>query len=373
VKCSVISVEVSWAICFAGIVYCQSWWIMVRSKMKCWTGFMRSRIGHKPSKKGQLTATEVSSKKDCGTKKRDAVSKRKSGDSKKLRKAHQKKSLDPGLDSLSERQGTLSNRTLDQCREFVTAEQLLEQEKAEAVSRRFERNPILSETTKNAVLKVIKTEDFMPKEEKPTFAPGPLAVTETAPRPTFESSMVNAATTLNKQIERILNTALLSHGDRKYETSLQKQKRWLAAAKKAIHKAIVAEVLCAKPPLPLPTTSLKHRLSQQSRQKAKTSHYVAFAEDRNKEFTVAPPPPITSFSTCEDDEESVSVSSVVLLFNCLSCNAVPDKKMQINHEGKLLLAYTASSSASEDSTDVDSGIIDQDTRKHMSSMYTPAS
>ena len=46
-------------------------------------------------------------------------------------------------------------------------------------------------------------------------------------------------------------------------------------------------------------------------------------------------PPVMSFLSSDDDDDSVS--SVVLLFNYLSCNAVPDQKLQINERGNLVL------------------------------------
>ena len=130
-----------------------------------------------------------------------------------------------------------------------------------------------------------------------------------------------------------------------HRTSKSQQRLWLKEALKAISDARVAEVSAILRPALRPHSELQaledSALSPKSSlpETSSSPRRVAFmktAEEKVNPQSV-PAPPAASFMSSDGEDDDDSVSSVVLLFNYLSCNAVPDRKLQINHRGNLVL------------------------------------
>ena len=134
-------------------------------------------------------------------------------------------------------------------------------------------------------------------------------------------------------------------------TSHTQQRLWLKEVAKAICDARVTEVsnilrpaLRSQPEFQALEDS---GLSAKSSQPKTSSSPRRVAFMKTTEEKVSPEsilaPPVASFMSSDGDDDDESVSSVVMLFNYLSCNAVPDRKFQINDRGNLVLVESLES------------------------------
>lgn len=136
-----------------------------------------------------------------------------------------------------------------------------------------------------------------------------------------------------------------------HSTSQSQHRLWLKEVAKAISDARVTEVSSILRPAlrsqsefqALEDSGLPAKSSQP--ETSSSLRRVAFMkteeEKMNPESIAAPP--IASFMSSDGDDDDESVSSVVLLFNYLSCNAVPDRKFQITDRGNLVLVESLES------------------------------
>jgi len=261
-----------------------------------------------------------------------------------------------------------------------------QQQQADAISNRLERKRDLSEKTKEAVLKAMmnskasSTKPDLPELPKSfiynlnnksglstrhskmyekvvpfTATPGftVSAPTDVPQGPPPLSSKKGSGVSVHKKtawFQKAMTTfgkqtAHEASGIPKpfHETSFAQQQRWLNEVHTSINEAQVAKFMDAKKPVR--TSSELLALKEFGLSPHTPEHKKSTAESEvADEYTVREPPRIIDRSHSAEDDESVS--SMVLLFNWLSCNPVPDQNMQINHRGKLVLVESFDSSNS---------------------------
>ena len=335
-----------------------------KSKFRVGGSTWRKSSNLRKEHRSNWTANSRETRTKDGSRSAESQVPQKDKNSGKLRDHNSRQSV-TARSALTEKMRHATELAVEPRRDPVAEIQLQAQRQAAAISNRLERKQNISEKTKTAVLKAMMCKPPTAQDESTTTLPTKaipflespkIGTTESQRQGSLKKSDVWAFNRDQSGFDSqqkpvgLYKTRTVS-GKHAQESEILKfsslhitshlqQKLWLKKVLEAISEARVSEVPrpALQSPSPAKVPALRSfELSQKLSHPTPPSspRRVAFVEQTEEKLHSMQVPPVMSFLSSDDDDESVS--SVVLLFNYLSCNAVPDQKLQINERGNLVL------------------------------------